>query len=212
MAILSAGRGMSRANRCQLLRLTPDKSGERVAIAGCRDQIPEIETCGRSQNRRSGRELRRRWRPCWREGRNTYLNWCWCRKNSGGGISSRFHKMSFISTSCAQRTIDFALARCASQHAFFKTHSRKIHGHLPKLSATAARMVSFLCAAVRWGRTISLAEGLSAGVVLEFAVCIVAIGAAWIFAGRRAVVAPRECKDAAVLRERMRRGSLHVRA
>ena len=60
-------------------------------------------------------------------------------------------------------------------------------------------MVSVLRAEICWRRTVSCAEGLSAGVVFEFAVCIVAVGATWVFAGQRAVVAPRECADASVL-------------
>ncbi len=101
------------------------------------------------------------------------LNCRWCRKNSPGRISSLVHKMSVISTSCAQRSSVFALARCASQAAFFRTHSKTIHGYLvQKLSTAAARMVSVLRAAVRWRRALSRAERLSAGVVPEFALLL----------------------------------------
>jgi hypothetical protein len=66
------------------------------------------------------------------------------------------------------------------------------HGYVCDVTATTtAGMVPILCAEVCGRRALPGAEGLSAGVVFESAVCIVAIGAARVLARRRAVLRDR---------------------
>ena len=114
-------------------------------------------------------------------------------------FSATIHSHDHISTACAQLE-SFFLLRQPGQWGNLRSAPLN-HGFgtrdLPTKSILG--VVSLLRPPLSRRRTIQGAEGLPAGLVFEYAVCIMGLGTTGIFARRRAVMAPRECAHSAIL-------------
>ena len=108
-------------------------------------------------------------------------------------FSAFIHSLDHICTACAQPE-EFSLLHEFELSGTLRTAPLKHDLGICEFSTKSTLgVVSFLRSPSGGGRTLPGHEGLSASLVSESVVCIMGFGATGILAGRRAIVAPREC-------------------
>jgi len=118
---------------------------------------------------------------------------------SSVAFSAFIHRLDHICTACAQPE-EFSLLHEFKLSGTLRTAPLKHGFGICEFSTKSSLgMVSLLPSPFSGRRSIQIHEGLSASLVFEYAVCIMGFGATGICAGRRAVVAPRECVHWAIL-------------